>query len=90
MLNSVLVEGILLEDPDLTSGVYVFSIDSRKYFRDKKALREEINVFDVEVPERIYNNASIKKGELVRITGYLRQYKNGCCIIAEHVERRKQ
>ncbi len=101
-LNSVLIEGNLVRDPQLTktrSGTCVcsFSIATNRAYRQNDELKESVSYFDIEVWARLAENCSqyLAKGRGARVSGHLRQdrWENAdgegrsrVKIIGEHVE----
>ena len=100
-LNSVLIEGILLQDPEekvLVSGtVYLFTIESKGYYQSVTETEEESSNFNIEVWGVLAKAClqNLKKGRGVRVVGRLKEYRwedafgkaqSQVKIIAEHVE----
>ena len=101
-LNSVLVDGNLVADPDYretTKGTPVcnFRLGSNRYYRVDTELQEEANFFEVETwaksAERCRDN--LAKGRNVRIVGRLKQDRwtddqgakhSKVRIVADHVD----
>ncbi|MFP4644420.1 MAG: single-stranded DNA-binding protein [Spirochaetales bacterium] len=101
-LNSVLVDGNLVADPDYretTKGTPVcnFRLGSNRYYRIDTELQEEANFFDVETwaksAERCRDN--LGKGRNVRVVGRLKQDRwtddqgakhSRVKIVADHVD----
>ena len=82
-LNSVLLEGNLVKDPDYkvtTKGTSVcnFSIACNKYFKnDEGEYVEKVDFFDIEVWSGLADNCNqyLFKGRGVRVVGRLKQDK---------------
>lgn len=79
-LNSLLMEGNLTRDPELTvtkSGKSVcnFSIANNRYFKKDNKQHKEVSFFDVEAWNGLADNCNtyLKKGRGVRIVGRLKQ-----------------
>jgi single-strand DNA-binding protein len=80
-LNSILVEGNLVRDPDskvLPSGNQVcdFTLASNRYYKNIDAgLEKEVSYFDVEAWSRLGASCAqyLKKGRGVRVVGRLKQ-----------------
>jgi len=103
-LNSVLIEGNLVRDPEYRStpkgaAVCKFSIASNRFFRQDDAIEKEVGFFDVESWGKLAERASEigRKGKGVRVVGRLKQdrwqSKDGkamskVSIVAEHIEFR--
>jgi len=105
-LNSVLVEGNLVRDPDYrttTKGTAVckFSIASNRFYRQDDNLEKEVSYFDVEswgkIAESVKNLG--RKGRGVRVVGRLKQERwvssegksmARVVIVADHVEYRPE
>jgi single-strand DNA-binding protein len=101
-LNSILVEGNLVRDPELSTtpkgtAVCKFTIASNRYFGQDSELEKEVSFFNIEAWSKLaesVNNLG-HKGRGVRVVGRLRQDRwNGedgkalskIVIVAEHVE----
>jgi single-strand DNA-binding protein len=101
-LNSVLVEGNLVRDPELSytqkgTAVGKFSVASNRFYKQDDEYQKEVSYFDVTVWSRQAEVCCeyLKKGRGVRIVGRLKQDRwqdpegNGrskVYIVAEHVE----
>jgi single-strand DNA-binding protein len=79
-LNSILLEGNLVRDPEnktLPSGSQVcnFAVASDRFYRQNDALEKEVSYFDVEAWARLGQSCSenLKKGRGVRVVGRLKQ-----------------
>lgn len=105
-LNSVLIEGNLTANPNLSltpkgTSVYTFSIASNRYYKQDDERKEEVSFFDVETWGRLAEtcNEQLKKGRGVRIVGRLKQdrwedaegkIRSKVKVVAEHVEFKPQ
>lgn len=101
-LNSILLEGNLVRDPDLKatpSGtpVCTFSVASNRWYKQNDQLEKEVSFFDVEAWSRLAQACAenLKKGRGVRVVGRLKQdrwtdpegkSRSKVKIVAEHVE----
>jgi single-strand DNA-binding protein len=101
-LNSILLEGNLVRDPELRytpKGVPVcsFSVACNRYFKQEEELQEEVSYFDVTTWNRLAEvcNEYLRKGRGVRVVGRLKQdrwedtegkTRSKVHIVAEHVE----
>lgn len=101
-LNSIMVEGNLVRDPELRftskgTPIAAFSIASNRWYGYEGELRKETSFFDVEAwartAERVAENCL--KGRGVRIVGRLKQdrwvttegeSRSKVKVVAEHVE----
>jgi len=79
-LNSVLIEGNLVRDPEFKelatgSKICVFSVATNRYFRQENEKKSEVSYFDVEVWNRTAElcQKSLSKGRGVRVVGRLKQ-----------------
>ena len=105
-LNSILLEGNLVRDPDLKatpSGtpVCTFSVASNRWYKQNDQLEKEVSFFDVEAWSKLAQTCgdTLKKGRGVRVVGRLKQDRwndgegkahNKVKIVAEHVEFKPQ
>jgi single-strand DNA-binding protein len=105
-LNSILVEGNLVKDPELaytTKGTAVckFSVACNRFFKQEEEMQKEVSYFDVSTWARLAEVCGeyLKKGRGVRVVGRLRQDKwtdpegkprSRIEIVAEHVEFKPQ
>ncbi len=105
-LNSVLIEGNLVRDPELsyTSGgtaVCKFSVACNRAFKKDEQLQKEVSYFDVSTWTRLAEVCGeyLKKGRGVRVVGRLKQDRwsdtdgkphSRVLIVAEHVEFKPQ
>ena len=105
-LNSILVEGNMVRDPELRStpkgtSVCTFPIASNRYFKQNDGFEKEVSFFNVETWAKLADASyqQGKKGRGVRVVGRLKQERwNGkdgkpqsrILIVAEHVEFRPE
>jgi single-strand DNA-binding protein len=105
-LNSILVEGNLVRDPELsytTKGTAVckFSVASNRFFKQEAEMQKEVSFFEVSTWARLAEVCGeyLKKGRGVRVVGRLRQDRwtdadgkprSRIEIVAEHVEFKPQ
>ncbi|MBN1697364.1 MAG: single-stranded DNA-binding protein [Spirochaetales bacterium] len=105
-LNSILLEGNLVKDPELNrtpkgTSVCKFAIASNRFFKMEDELQKEVSFFDITTWSRLAEVCGeyLKKGRGVRIVGRLKQdrwtgndgkVKSKVHIIAEHVEFKPQ
>jgi single-strand DNA-binding protein len=103
-LNSILIEGNLVRDPEFKTtpkgtGVCKFPIASNRFFKQESGFEKEVSFFDVESWGKLAENVSKNghKGRGVRVVGRLKQdrWQNAegkqmsrVFIVAEHVEFR--
>jgi single-strand DNA-binding protein len=101
-LNSILLEGNLVADPDLrytNKGVPVcsFCVACNRFYKQEEELQKEVSYFDVTTWNRLAEvcNEYLAKGRGVRVVGRLKQdrWEDGegktrskVHIVAEHVE----
>ena len=101
-LNSVLIEGNLTKDPELSytpneKAVCKLRLATNRYYRQGDELQEEASFFDVTVWGKQAEACSeyLKKGRGIRVVGRLKQERweaqdgserSRVAIIAEHVE----
>ena len=101
-LNSILLEGNLVRDPELSytekgTAVCHFSIANNRYYKKDEEFQEETSFFDVTVWSRQAEvcNEYLSKGRGVRVVGRLKQDRwadpegknhSKVHVIAEHVE----
>jgi single-stranded DNA-binding protein len=96
MLNSVLIEGLLVADPETRKTskglpMCVFQVVSGRFYREEGKLCEELSHFNIEAYGSIAEICCARgvKGLGVRVVGRLKENGNGgVVIIAEHVEFR--
>ncbi|HTX73058.1 MAG TPA: single-stranded DNA-binding protein [Rectinemataceae bacterium] len=105
-LNSILLEGNLVRDPEsktLATGSKVcdFTVASDRFYKQNDELEKEVSYFDVEAWARLGQACSenLKKGRGVRVVGRLKQdrwtdpegkARSKVKIVAEHVEFKPQ
>ena len=105
-LNSVLIEGNLVRDPDLSytphgTAVCKFSVACNRTFKKDEVLVKEVSFFDVTTWTRLAEVCGeyLEKGRGVRVVGRLRQERwtdsdgkshQRVVIVAEHVEFKPQ
>lgn len=105
-LNSILVEGNLVKDPELSytqkgTAVCKFSVACNRSFKQGEETVKEVSFFDVTTWGRQAEvcNEYLKKGRGVRVVGSLRQDRwtdtegrnhSRILIVAEHVEFKPQ
>ena len=103
-LNSILVEGNIVRDPELHSttkgtSVCTFQIATNRYYRQDAGMEKEVSFFNVEAWSRLADNVSNlgHKGRGVRVVGRLKQERwqdregkvqSKIIILAEHIEFR--
>jgi single-strand DNA-binding protein len=101
-LNSILIEGNLTRDPELsytTKGTAVcnFSVACNRFYKQDDEMQKEVSFFDVSAWARQAEVCAeyLKKGRGVRVVGRLQQdrwtdqegkAKSRVLIVAEHVE----
>jgi single-strand DNA-binding protein len=105
-LNSVLIEGNLVRDPELKytpkgAAVCSFALASNRYFKQDEETQKEVSYFDVTTWSRLAEVCGeyLKKGRGVRVVGHLKQdrwtspegqARSKIQIVAEHVEFKPQ
>jgi single-strand DNA-binding protein len=105
-LNSVLVEGNLVRDPELKytpkgAAVCTFVLASNRYFKQDEETQKEVSFFEVTTWSRLAEVCGeyLKKGRGVRVVGRLKQDRwtspggqgrSKVSIVAEHVEFKPQ
>lgn len=105
-LNSVLIEGNLVRDPELAytpkgTAACKFSVACNRSFKQDQELQKEVSYFDVSTYARLAEICAeyLKKGRGVRVVGRLKQDKwtdtegntrYKVYIVAEHVEFKPQ
>ncbi len=101
-LNSILIEGNLTADPQLSetpkgTAICTFSIASNRFYHAEGETEKEVSFFEIEVWARLAEAcaAALTKGSGVRVVGRLKQDRwtdaDGTAhekvrIVAEHVE----
>ncbi len=105
-LNSVLIEGNLVRDPEVGyspkgTAVCSFSVASNRFYKQGEDFQREVSYFDVTAWSRLAEVCGeyLKKGRGVRVTGRLKQdrwvgtdgkSRSKVFILAEHVEFKPQ
>jgi single-strand DNA-binding protein len=105
-LNSVLIEGNLVRDPELKyspkgTAVCSFALACNRYFKQDEETQKEVSFFDVTTWSRLAEVCGeyLKKGRGVRVVGRLKQdrwtnpegqARSKIEIVAEHVEFKPQ
>ncbi len=105
-LNSILLEGNLVRDPEMGAtpkGTQFckFSIASNRYYKQEGEKVDEVSYFDVEVWSKLAENCqnNLEKGRGVRVVGRLKQDRwhdedgkgrTKVKIVGEHVEFKPQ
>ncbi|MCD6120520.1 MAG: single-stranded DNA-binding protein [Spirochaetales bacterium] len=105
-LNSVLIEGNLVRDPELTytpkgTPVCKFSVATNRFFKQDDEYQKEVSYFDVTTWSRLAEVCGeyLTKGRGVRVVGRLKQdrwedpegnTRTKVQIVAEHVEFKPQ
>ena len=105
-LNSILIEGNLTKDPELTytpkgAAVCRFSVACNRAYKQEDQLQKEVSFFDVSAWLRLAEVCGeyLKKGRGVRVVGRLKQDRwtdpegrprSRVLIVAEHVEFKPQ
>lgn len=90
-LNSVLLEGEIIDDPDnISNSGCSFNIESTRFYKNEGAPVQEISTYEIvtfgSLAISCLENA--RKGRRVRVVGRLKQYPTtkGIVILAEHIE----
>jgi single-strand DNA-binding protein len=105
-LNSILIEGNLVKDPDLSytakgTAVCKFTVACNRSWKQDEQMQKEVSFFDVSAWSRQAEVCSeyLKKGRGVRVVGRLKQDRwtdqegkahSRVWIVAEHVEFKPQ
>ena len=105
-LNSILIEGNLVKDPELSytakgTAVCKFTVACNRYFKQDQETQKEVSFFDVTTWTRLAEVCGeyLKKGRGVRVVGRLKQDRwadtdgkqhSRVIVIAEHVEFKPQ
>jgi single-strand DNA-binding protein len=105
-LNSILIEGNLVRDPELSytpkgTAVCKFSVACNRAWKQEEELQKEVSFFEVSAWTRLAEVCGeyLKKGRGVRVVGRLKQDRwtdadgkahSRVHIIAEHVEFKPQ
>ena len=92
-LNSVLIEGSLAADPELSytekgAAVCRFRVESHRTYKEGEEQKKEVSHFDISTHVRLAEVCAeyLKKGRGVRVVGRLAQDGEKVLIEAEHVE----
>ena len=105
-LNSILLEGNLVKDPELThtpKGIPLcnFTIASTEFFKRNDEYEKEVSYFDITARDKLAEVCGkyLKKGRGVRIVGKLKQDRwndtdgteqSRVYVVADHVEFKPQ
>jgi len=105
-LNSLLIEGNLVKDPELSytpkgTAVCKFTVASNRFFKQEQETQKEVSYFDVTTWARLAEVCGeyLKKGRGVRVVGRLKQdrwtdpdgkTRSRIFVVAEHVEFKPQ
>jgi single-strand DNA-binding protein len=105
-LNSILIEGNMVKDPQMRTTakgtkLCTFQIASNRYFKQDAGMEKEVSFFNIETWSKLAEGVSNlgKKGRGVRIVGRLKQDRwndnsgkpqSKVSIVAEHVEFRPE
>ena len=105
-LNSVLIEGNLVRDPELSytpkgTPVCKFTVATNRFFKQNEEYQREVSCFDITTWSRLAEACGeyLVKGRGVRIVGRLKQdrredaegnMRSKIQIVAEHVELKPQ
>lgn len=103
-LNSVLIEGNLIEEPLFRSSpagtpVCTFRFASHRTYKQASGLEEEVSFFNVETSSNLAEHNLGHKGQGVRVVGRLKEERwcgtdgethSNVTIVAEHVEFRPE
>jgi single-strand DNA-binding protein len=103
-LNSILIEGTLVKDPQFRhtpkgTSVCTFALESNRFFKQDQGLEKEVSFFEVETWAKLAESCYKlgEKGRGVRVVGRLKQDRwtgtdgkpqSRISIVAEHVEFR--
>ena len=89
-LNSILIEGSLLDDPVESDGKCTFVITSDMFYRNEETTEKETSYFTIEAFGRLGQACmnELKKNRGVRAVGRIKQLgiDSKMVIVAEHVE----
>jgi single-strand DNA-binding protein len=92
-LNSVLLEGFVVSDPELSytekgAAVCRFKLESHRSYKAEDEMAEEVSYFEMVAHLRLAETCAeyLKKGRGVRVVGRLKQDGEKVLIEAEHVE----
>jgi single-strand DNA-binding protein len=105
-LNSILIEGNLVRDPELKytqkgAAVCSFVLASNRFFKQDEEMQKEVSFFEITTWSRLAEVCGeyLKKGRGVRVVGRLKQdrwtspegqSRSKVSIVAEHVEFKPQ
>ena len=105
-LNSILIEGNLVKDPELSytpkgTAVCKFTVASNRFYKQEEEMQKEVSFFEVATWTRLAEVCGeyLKKGRGVRVVGRLKQDRwtdadgkphSRVSIVAEHVEFKPQ
>jgi len=105
-LNSILIEGNLVKDPQLRTtskgtSICTFRLASNRFYKQDSGFEKEVSFFDVETWAKLAEacNTKGKKGRGVRVVGRLKEARwtgndgkphSRVAIVAEHVEFRPE
>jgi single-strand DNA-binding protein len=105
-LNSILIEGNMVRDPQLRAtakgtSLCTFSLASNRYFKQDSGMEKEVSFFEIETWAKLAEACGNlgKKGRGVRVVGRLKQSRwtgndgkqnSRVSIVAEHVEFRPE
>ena len=87
-LNSILIEGNVVHDPETENGVCKFVIASDRFYTVGVDRKKEVSFFAIVVIGKLAEVCGeyLKKGRGVRVVGRLEQEQSTIKIIADHVE----
>jgi single-strand DNA-binding protein len=101
-LNSILIEGNLVRDPELRetpkgTSVCTFAVASNRFYKQNDSMEKEVSFFDIETWSQLAQTCgkNLHKGRGVRVVGRLKQDRwmgtdgkpfSKIKIVAEHVE----
>jgi single-strand DNA-binding protein len=89
-LNSILIEGKLIADPNKNDVGCTFIITSDRYYKDDKDMVKEVSYFIVEAFGRLADACmnELKRNRGVRVVGRIKQLSidSRMTIVAGHVE----
>jgi single-strand DNA-binding protein len=105
-LNSILIEGNLVRDPELSytpkgAAICKFAVGCNRSWKQDDELQKEVSFFDITAWNRLAETCGeyLKKGRGVRVVGRLKQDRwtdqdgkahSRVLIVAEHVEFKPQ
>lgn len=89
-LNSIIIEGEVIDKPKMDSGVCTFRVKSKRLFKSKDGQpMEEVSVFPTESHSKLAEACEkhLSEGRSIRVVGRLKS-PDGCIftVVAEHVE----